>query len=581
MGEALIAIRAAVWGWGQSWAARRGLDRWAVQFCALYRVFLLRVIDLELLSSDADPSKLMGQFASVLVTISFYCAIPTIFILMAGGTLSMTAGWTSEHFFIETTMTVAGLIAVLNWESAFPDRRDVLVLGPLPVRTGTLVLAKAAALFAGPLLAMVALNLCIGFTWSLVFAPKHSGLPGMERSLVAYWITIALGGAFLVFTVMAVQGLVANLLPRQIFLRVSAVLQAGALCLLLSTYFLEPSLESVKALTAPANQRLLAWLPSYWFLGLFQELNGSTHPAMAGLAQRAWVEMAVSAMGAGLALVLAYFRMMPKIVEQAEIQPLTRGHGWGLGLGSSLRGTITLFSVRTLLRSRQHRMILSFYVGIGMALMVGYFKMPFAPLAVTANGIGRTLLVGSTLMMILVVLALRVVATIPISLGANWVVRVTQVRPAPGYRHAVRATWLMLGVVPVWLAVAGYLLGSHVRGWPALGHLGMLALLGVLVVELCLQTFQKIPFTCSYLPGKGNLHFAFWASLAGFIWLVNEGTKLESRLLQRVSGTLWMLVVLAVLALVARGATEVRMRGEEELVFEEAYEVQMVSLDLR
>jgi hypothetical protein len=45
------------------------------------------------------------------------------------------ATWGMEHFLISTTMLVVGLFAVLSWDSAFPDRRDVLVLGPLPVRS--------------------------------------------------------------------------------------------------------------------------------------------------------------------------------------------------------------------------------------------------------------------------------------------------------------------------------------------------------------------------------------------------------------------------------------------------------------
>jgi hypothetical protein len=91
----------------------------------------------------------------------------------------MTARWTAEHFFIETTMTVAGLIAVLNWDSAFPDRRDVLVLAPLPVRASTLLLAKISALFAAPYLAMITLNLFIGFAWPLFRRAGDSGGPAL------------------------------------------------------------------------------------------------------------------------------------------------------------------------------------------------------------------------------------------------------------------------------------------------------------------------------------------------------------------------------------------------------------------
>ena len=47
-------------------------------------------------------------------------------------------GWSGEHFLIETTMLVVGLFAVLSWDSTFPDKRDVMVLAPLPIRSKTL-----------------------------------------------------------------------------------------------------------------------------------------------------------------------------------------------------------------------------------------------------------------------------------------------------------------------------------------------------------------------------------------------------------------------------------------------------------
>jgi hypothetical protein len=274
-----------------------------LQFRTLYRVFLLRVVDLDLLSSDADPAKLIGQFAVIFCTFSFILTIPVL--LMSGDVLPVTTAWMFEHLFIETSMTVAGLIAVLNWDAAFPDRRDLLVLSPLPVGKSTLFLAKLAALFAAPALAVVALNIFTGLIWPLLFRASNSGFLGMLRALPAYWITISAASAFFVFTILTLQGLAANLLPRQLFLGLSAVLPAAAMCTLLSVYLLEPSLESPAALTDPQNQRLLEWLPSYWFLALFNQLNGSMHPALAPLATRAWIGLGVSALGTCAALLLS------------------------------------------------------------------------------------------------------------------------------------------------------------------------------------------------------------------------------------------------------------------------------------
>lgn len=171
------------------WALRK------LQFRTLYRVFLLRLVDLELLSADGDPTKLIGHFASIFATFSFCLTAPVL--LMNGNGLQMTQAWMFEHFFIETAMTAAGLIAVLNWDAAFPDRRDVMVLAPLPVKRSTLLLAKIAALFAAPALAILALNIFSGVIWPPIFRSPNAGLVGVLRSWPAYWITIFAGGSLL------------------------------------------------------------------------------------------------------------------------------------------------------------------------------------------------------------------------------------------------------------------------------------------------------------------------------------------------------------------------------------------------
>jgi len=555
------------------WARRR------LQFRTLYRVFLLRVVDLELLSADGDPTKLIGQFATIFVTISLFFTLPALLMLMGTGSLPGTEGWTPEHFFIETAMTCAGLIAVLNWEAAFPDKRDLLVLAPLPVRKSTLFLAKTAALFAAPALAVAALNSFSGVAWPFLFRSGSGGFFGVLRAWPAYWITVFVAGGFLVLAILTLQGLAANLLPRQLFLRFSAVLQAAVMCILLIVYFLEPSLESPAAMAAAQNQRLLAWLPSYWFLALFNQLNGSMDPVLVPLAKRAWIGLGVSALGACTALFLCYFRLMRRMVEQPDILPQTRFVSWSPRFGNSLTGAITRFSMRTLLRSRQHRMILSFYLGIGITIVVGYVKVTNRGFESTRGTISNSFLFASILMMILTVLALRVVASIPISLPANWIIRVSQVRSAGDYLRAIRWSWLTLGVAPVLVSIAAFLLAAS--PWrPALGHFCVMFWLGIMLVEVCLYTLRKIPFTCSYLPGKAGIHIAFWVCVIFFLRLLHEAAELEGRLLHRLLTGIVMIVIVALAAIGMRHLGASRADLTEELLFEEAYPAEVTSLGL-
>ncbi len=535
------------------------------------------MVDLDLLSADADLTRLMGQFASIFCTFSFVLSVPLF--LMNGGTLMTNNAWGMEHFLIETAMTVAGLITVLNWDAAFPDKRDLLIIAPLPVKKGLLFLAKVTALFAGPALAVLALNIFSGFLWPLLFRAADSGFVGMLRAPLAYWITLCAASAFFVLTALAFQGLAANLLPRQMFLRLSALFQAAVMCALLSVYFLEPSLESPAALTAPQNQRLLAWLPSYWFLGFFNQLNGSMHPALAPLAARAWIGLGCCTLGAGAALLLCYYRLMGKIVEQPDILPQMRSVSWAPRFGHPLTEALTLFSMRTLLRSRQHRMIFSFYLGIGITIIIGYVHTTSAAIGSSSTAVSGWFLFASALMMTLTVLALRVVASIPISLQANWVIRLTQIRSALDYQKGVRFSWLTLGVTPVSLVMAAWLMLMY--PWrPALGHLSLMVLLGVLLVELCLYTFPKIPFTCSYLPGKAQIHIYFWVGLLICIKLLSQAAAFESRQLYRLAHCLIMLSAFAIAALVMRYLSGTRASSSEELRFEEEYSAPVTTLGL-
>ena len=306
-----------------------------LQFGVLYREFRLRVVDLELLSTDGDTTKLLGQIASLLLGFSFLVSLPIL--LLGAGRMPPEPTWTMEHFLIATTMVVVGLFAVLSWDSAFPDRRDVLVLGPLPVRTQTLFFAKLGAFAASLALPVLALNVFAGLLWPMLFSPAGSGFLGVIRALAAYWLTVLAAATFVSGFTLLIQGAATQLLPRQLFLRVSALLQVLTFCLFLTMYVLEPSLESVAARTAPANQHLLACLPTYWFLGLFQQLNGSMDSGFIPLASRAWIGLGITIFGAGATILLAYFRSLRKIVEQPDILPGSRHGTWSPSLGDNLQ----------------------------------------------------------------------------------------------------------------------------------------------------------------------------------------------------------------------------------------------------
>jgi hypothetical protein len=198
-----------------------------LQFQVLYRQFLFRMVDLEILSPDGDVKRILGQFAGLLIWASLLPMLGGFMMDRRHMTLEgfSAAGWSAAHFFQATTMLAVGIFALLSWDSTFPDRRDVLVLGPLPVRPRVLFLAKVAALAVALSLTLVAFNGFPSLSWALfVLAPPQAGIAGALRCFVAYWIALFAAGAFVFCVLLTVQG-IAGQLPRRWFLRVSPPLQ--------------------------------------------------------------------------------------------------------------------------------------------------------------------------------------------------------------------------------------------------------------------------------------------------------------------------------------------------------------------
>ncbi len=567
-----------------------------IQFHVLFREFLFRMVDRELLSAQAqgDSNRLLGRFAAILIWVSVG------FAALAGGNSRLprsemlVSAWPGEHMVIATTMLVIGLFAVLSWDSTFPDRRDVLILSPLPVKAATIFLAKASALGAALSLTVVTFNALPGLALPFALTPPGSNFLDMlfslelYRGFAAYWITVLAAGAFVLFCVLCAQGIAAQL-PRSAFLRLSSVLQIGTFCVCMCVYFLQPSLTRIGALTSEANRPLLDYLPSYWFLALFQQLNGSipeaAHPTLTRLAVRAWLGLALAGLGSVAAFALSYFRTLRKIVEEPDITPAARRSLRLPRFGDFPTTALVHFTIRTLLRSRQHRVILSFYCGMGFAILILFLKTPVAQKLAAASSadpwrqVSLPVIASTFVILCFWLLGIRMAFAMPIELRANWMFRTIAIR-APAETLSMNRTALYItGLLPLSLGSAAVL--AWLWPWsPAAGHLLVIAALGVIGIELALHGFHKIPFTCSYLPGKSNLHMTVCLCLLLGLNAMYLGAEFERRALMNPSKFWWMIAGLVIVAFIARRRTEIRAARELELRFEEQEAPVIASLGL-
>ena len=214
---------------------------------------------------------------------------------------------------------------------------------------------------------------------------------------------------FSIGALLAVQGLASLLLSRRLFLQFSAVAQLGAFGLFMAVYFAEPSLGIHGQCPCRSPIRwMLASSPVFWLLGLLNELNGTLPPELNWLALRAWIGCAAVAVWASASLWLCYVRTMKKTVEQPDLVPGAGGfhvRPWMSGL----RLAILLFSVRSLLRSRQHRVVSAFYASLVLA-----FALSCRHLTVCDVGtLPADYLISTFMMMTLSVFGLRMVCRMP------------------------------------------------------------------------------------------------------------------------------------------------------------------------
>ncbi|HEY3841606.1 MAG TPA: hypothetical protein VGL72_33780, partial [Bryobacteraceae bacterium] len=488
-------------------------------------------------------------------------------------------------FVISITLAVVGLFSVLAWNNLLPDRRDCLVLGMLPVSTRTIARARLAAVLTVIGVLILLVNGLVGFTFPYVMArqPAES-----LRCVAAWWITVIAASIFAFAWTLALQGAAAQLFPWHTFLRVSAALQLGALFLSLGLFFLTPPFASTMA----AQPDLAAFLPSYWFTGLLCVLEGRGNTALNSLALIALRNIAIAAGLALLFFALAWYRHMRTIVETPDIAsrkgPAFLGR-WGASViklcgGRPLDRAILLFTARTLARSRQHRLLLAAYGGIGLAVAVTFAK----GLLGSRSGLRWSepnvpILVITLLPLVCAVRAARAVFVLPHALSSNWIFRITTIQIPLRYYDAVHRALIVLAVAPVWLLTGGGLMVIWPIRYAAETSL-VLALLGLILVDYALYQFRKIPFTCSWLPASGQslstvraLGYAF-----GFLAFASALGGIE----------LWAIRGIGHFVLLAGGlaawAFWLHRRGREfasspasSIQFDELPESEILALDLR
>jgi len=471
----------------------------------LFRHFLLHFFDSDLITAS-------GQTTPALIGVLTICAPWTLMIIdplrfkYAHFSRLPTAGpyreavRADELWLITLVMSSIGLLTAIKWQGLFPGLRDYRALASLPVGRWRVFAAKCMAILVVATAAIVVFNAIP----SMLFPAVSSSRWAINRSLSAR--VLALGSAsaaasyFFFAAMVALEGVLLNVLKPRVFERISRILQGLLVAAMLILGVLSFSIQA-QVTNALLRPELARWLPPLWFLGLNQAMLGDSDPVMQALAHTARMALPISLALASLTYLVSYRRHRRLLVEAAG-ERVTNRRWTGAMLELLARDprqqAIISFILKTLAGSGRHRMILTGYAGFGMAILLsGLIGMP--KMAETEL-IAACFVYVHVILLVFLLIGLRHLFSVPAELGANWAFRVTEREGRRQWMAAVDRLALISGAA-VMLAIP---LPAEFRllGWRAAAECGLSALFGLLCYESVFISWEKLPFTCSYLPGK-------------------------------------------------------------------------------
>ena len=481
-----------------------------------------------------------------------------------------------EYFFIVLSMTVTGAVAVWRWDAIFPDRRDYMNLVPLPISTRAIFFANLVAVLFLVGLVAVDVNAVSCILFPVVVAASQSKFLFFVKFAAVHGIGVLLASVFAFFAVFSMIGLLMAVLPPRTFRRISAYMRGVVVvCLvaLLCTSFAVPQLLR----RAPAP-RWIALIPSCWFLGLCQSLRGRAGPVLTDLSRLALPALATVALVALCTYVVAYRRHFVRIAEIADTSARPR-NSQGFRVGSlldrlALRTRFQRagfrFVTKTLLRSETHRLVLTAVGGLALVLASQALLDAFAD----AKSLRQTALTPDALsvpfiLSFLVIVGLRIVFELPAELRSNWIFQL-MVDPDRQECESLARRVILIFVLP-WLLAISLPVYAYLEGWKvATLHTLLVVLWAVLLTNIVLIRFRKIPFTCTLPVFKQHSFVTLLSCCFGFLLYSVSTPEFESSALREPLRLLGLVPVVAVTGYIPHHLAKSAIDIEKRLIFEEA-----------
>ena len=500
----------------------------------LTRHFLRRFLENDLIAPDADRSQLLALVGaalfSVTLLIALFMSFAYIGVPRTPSQLAIAA-LNDRFFYISLSMVVTALIAVAQWDSLVVDVRDASILEPLPVRPTTIRRAKLAAVAILGVGAALIVNVMptLIFPWLLVYHTRLAVLDMLALIGTHALVTMS-AAAFAFVAIVAVRELLAVLFTPRWLVTISPLVQGMLIVALGSALLLIP--PSSDRMLQRVSRDTYAMTPSTWFLGVYERIavdivrHAPPSPALRprqlrfeGIAAAAYdrrkpqfealASRAAAASGLVLLVGVLAHAWNARRFPSAGVVRSRRRLRWGLGARIAERMLVRsqttragfFFTLATVWRSSLHRLTLACAAAASVATAVvtlsGLDLDDVARVENVSTGIFaiQPMFYGALLV------AFRHGIRVPAELRANWGFQLAWRNRDREFLAGVRRAALVGIVTPALLIVLP--LFSFFFGLPlAVAHAALGFAGAVVLLEVLLFSYEKVPFTCTYVPSE-------------------------------------------------------------------------------
>jgi hypothetical protein len=426
--------------------------------------------------------------------------------------------------FIAFSTVSIGFLAAFVWDALSFDRRDAMVIGPLPIARATIVGAKLSALAALMLGACIAINLPTAAAFSLG-ASGHKGSLAVGRHFCAHLIAASCAATSIFCTIVILRAAVAMIARGHVAAALASLLQFAFVGALFGFIILAPSSVDVR----PMNRGVVvaatpSSMPPAWFVGLSDRLRGTGGQQAAADGRRAILVTLGAMAGAVLLTLAAYRRQFQGALSPAATTGTIGNARLARTLARAINGSNRLahatsdFILMTIVRNRTQQAPIAINAALGLAMITVRFggHTTFSRVMQTPSAV----LAIPLMMLFWVGIGIRASFFVPSELAAAWAFRANAPRKTSAYARGTRAA--IVGFVAPPAVVLALALAAPTLGWTrAIIHATFTLFLVIALADFVVLTVDHIPFTRPYVPGHARLRtrwplYLFGAQ--GFAW---------------------------------------------------------------